>query len=377
MVLAVTHPFVSGKSDGADATLVQPSNWNASHSLSGTVALTNGGTGQASALLSRQALIADGLGQPLNLALTASAAASALTIALKGNDGNDPSATNPVVVPFRNATATTGDATSLTVTAATSLVISSGSTLGVTTSTAFRIWVVAFNDGGTFRLGAINCATLAANASWNIFALDEAILASAVSEGGAGAADSAGVFYSNATVTTKAYRVLGYLEWSLTGLTAGTWTTSALLVIQLKSPGVHLPGAIVQAVSLSTATETATTSSTFQACTNLSKALTLTSAANLLRSKLSGSGLSAAPTVCDVTIAAAGTAIGQIGQVYMNVATSTPIGTIGIDQLSKPNSISSITYDARVKSSDNTTSVNFPETSQGGYGILELQEIQG
>lgn len=31
--MAVTHPFVSGKSDGADATLVRPSNWNAGHTV--------------------------------------------------------------------------------------------------------------------------------------------------------------------------------------------------------------------------------------------------------------------------------------------------------------------------------------------------------
>ncbi len=29
--MAVTHIFVSAKSDGGDATLVRPSNWNASH----------------------------------------------------------------------------------------------------------------------------------------------------------------------------------------------------------------------------------------------------------------------------------------------------------------------------------------------------------
>lgn len=34
MALVISHPFVSGKSDGVDTTLVQPSNWNATHSLS-------------------------------------------------------------------------------------------------------------------------------------------------------------------------------------------------------------------------------------------------------------------------------------------------------------------------------------------------------
>lgn len=34
--MPITHPFVSGKSDGGDATLVRPSNWNADHT--GTLA---------------------------------------------------------------------------------------------------------------------------------------------------------------------------------------------------------------------------------------------------------------------------------------------------------------------------------------------------
>lgn len=32
--MPVTHPFVSAKSDGGDATLVKPSDWNASHTVS-------------------------------------------------------------------------------------------------------------------------------------------------------------------------------------------------------------------------------------------------------------------------------------------------------------------------------------------------------
>jgi hypothetical protein len=30
--MPITHPFVSAKADGSDATLVRPSNWNADHS---------------------------------------------------------------------------------------------------------------------------------------------------------------------------------------------------------------------------------------------------------------------------------------------------------------------------------------------------------
>lgn len=35
MTISITHAFVSGKTDGADATKVQPSNWNAGHPIKG------------------------------------------------------------------------------------------------------------------------------------------------------------------------------------------------------------------------------------------------------------------------------------------------------------------------------------------------------
>lgn len=45
MAVTVTHPFVSAIPDGADTTLVRPSNWNATHTISGTLDVANGGTG--------------------------------------------------------------------------------------------------------------------------------------------------------------------------------------------------------------------------------------------------------------------------------------------------------------------------------------------
>lgn len=44
MAIAITHPFVNPKADGADATITRPSDWNATHTLSGL------GTGVETAL---------------------------------------------------------------------------------------------------------------------------------------------------------------------------------------------------------------------------------------------------------------------------------------------------------------------------------------
>jgi len=49
MAITVKHKFVSAIPDGADATIVRPSNWNDDHDLTGTIPVANGGTGASTA----------------------------------------------------------------------------------------------------------------------------------------------------------------------------------------------------------------------------------------------------------------------------------------------------------------------------------------
>lgn len=175
-----------------------------------------------------------------SFSLAASVAGSALTIALKGADGADPSASNVVNIPFRNVSLTDGTISTLAVSAATSLVISSGSTMGFTSATAGRLWIVGFNDGGTFRIGAINCLS-----GFNVYPLSGNGIGSSTAEGGAGAADSAWVFYTGTAVASKAYTILGYLDWASGLATAGTWA-SGPTTINVFRPGNKLPGDTVQ-----------------------------------------------------------------------------------------------------------------------------------
>lgn len=189
-------------------------------------------------------------GSSMNVGISASVGSSALTISLKGRDLNDPSDKNVVLIPFRNATVTTGDVSWLAVNAATSLVISSGSTMGTRNGIPFRVWIVGFNDAGTFRLGAINCLTTVAGAGagsdvTSIYPLSAWGIASSTAEGGAGAADSAGVFYTGTAVTSKAYTVLGYITFESGQATAGTWASSASRT-QIYGPSIPLPGQVVQ-----------------------------------------------------------------------------------------------------------------------------------
>lgn len=180
-------------------------------------------------------LFTDSANTTQNLSISTSRTGNAETIAVKTGLGGDPSKTNPCRLGFQDAA---GGFSMQEITAALSLTLSSGSALGATSAEPFRIWVVLFNDAGTLRLGVIKCYT-----GTGIVPLRDNAVASSTAEGGAGAADSAGVFYTGTAVTSKTYRILGSLDYTLT--TAGTWVTAPSFA-NLFSPGDKLPGDVVQ-----------------------------------------------------------------------------------------------------------------------------------
>jgi len=137
--------------------------------------------------------------------VTASAASSALTVTL-----------NPTVLDFRDSSLTSGTVNTRTVSAAISMVVSSGSTLGTVSAVQSRIVVIALDNAGTIELAVVNIS-----GGTN---LDETTLISTTAEGGAGAADSATVVYSTTARTSLPFRVVGFIQ--STQATAGTWATA-------------------------------------------------------------------------------------------------------------------------------------------------------
>lgn len=193
----------------------------------------------------------------INGYFTNTVSGGALTIAIKNQAGSDPSASGPVKCLFRDSTNYDYDV--LTLTAATSLVISSGSTLGATSTIPFRIWVVAFNDGGTFRLGAINCYS---SSGPTILRVHDDVSHSSTAEGGAGGADNPLTFYTGTAVTGKPLRVLGYIEWGGGLATAGTWNAAGVAVQAQR--GMPFPGDAIQTIwNTSGAVATGTTTVPF------------------------------------------------------------------------------------------------------------------
>ncbi|MBI3096334.1 MAG: hypothetical protein HYY97_15810 [Rhodocyclales bacterium] len=137
--------------------------------------------------------------------ITASVAANALTLTL-----------NPTALDFRADTLSSGAVNTRSVSAAISMVVSSGSSLGTVNATAARLAVLAIDNAGTVELAVVNMA-----GGTN---LDETALISTTAEGGAGAADSASTIYSTTARANVPFRVVGFVD--VTEATAGTWATA-------------------------------------------------------------------------------------------------------------------------------------------------------
>src|SRR6266404_1209280 len=220
------------------------------------------------------AAVAFGVGM-LNGTLVASVAGNALTIAVKTLAGNNPSSSDPVFFLFRDASA--GYAV-IEQTAALSISVPSGATLGTVNGQANRIWVGVFNNGGTAVLGVYNSIS-----GTNILCWDETSPANGT--GITGSSTSPQVWYAASTLSSVVFRILGYVESTQT--TAGTWATSPTKV-QLFGPGVKRSGDTVQEVTNLTGSNASTSSATFVALTGANATINIQSAVNLIMAKASG-----------------------------------------------------------------------------------------
>ena len=184
----------------------------------------------------------------VNGSLAASVSANAITITLKTKAGNNPSATDPVFAQFRSSTLTDGKPVVRTITSALSVTLSSGSTAGTISAQEHRIYAGLADDAGTIRLFAYNPYSYTAGPPriHSLVGLNENQRYSSTAEGGAGASDSAQVLYSTVGFTSKAIRLLGYIESTQT--TAGTWASAPTVVHTLKR-GDLVTGAQVQFIS--------------------------------------------------------------------------------------------------------------------------------
>lgn len=317
--------------------------------------------------------------------INASVAANALTVSIKTNDDEVPSADKPVLAVFRNATAGNGSYSLRKVTAAEELVISEGSTFGVSDGEPFRLWIIAFDAaGGIVKLGLSNRST--AN---GISSIDTSGLLSSVAEGGIGAADSADVIYSSAAIASRPIAVLGYLEWSDGLAAAGQWSAIPTK-IQLFHNGVQLPSTILQ-THQAVKTDTATGSDTAEDITGLAIALTPKSKVNkvLLQAMLyASSDANHGPRFVFrrdganvVAGATAGSRVSMHGEVYTEPGVMVPVAMAYLDS---PKVVTAINYGIRwqafatsISQLNRSHTDTDAATSTRGVSTFLAQEIQG
>lgn len=306
-------------------------------------------------------------GSITNCTLVASVSSNALTVALKNQAGSDPSASSPCTVSFRSATAATGDYTAVNVTAATSFATgTSGSTFGSANSTPFRLWITAINNAGTVVLGVSMQST-----ATKVLPLNEGVVQTSVACNACTNAATAGTIYSTAAQTSKAIRILGYMDWGSGLSTAGTYA-SGPTQIQMMGPGVKRPGEILQMLVGTAGSSTTTSSSTYQSSSSTID-ITPTSTPNLVLVSASGSLESSTNANGGLARVYRGsTAVGSVCESY-SASGGEIIAPCQSQALDAPGTTSSTTYVLKCSSSNNTNNItcNF----QGGNIIV--QEIMG
>ncbi len=204
-----------------------------------------------------------GFDTPINVQINASVASSILTVSVAGNNGSTPSNTNPVLIPFRDATAANGDPVWRAVTGALSISTIVGATQGVAASTPFRLWLVAFDNAGTVALALWQSVSGMAGPVTGVDTLDETTPVSTTQM--TSGATSASTFYTpnGTTLTTKSFRILGYMDFA--GLTTPGTYTAVPSKIQLFGPGVNKPGTALRSFLAYANSNTVTTAGSFVA----------------------------------------------------------------------------------------------------------------
>lgn len=313
--------------------------------------------------------VTTGFDTPINLGLAVTApGGGVLTINVTQANGSAPTSGNPVLVPFRSLTATTGTVAYSTISSALSLTVPSGATLGTSSSNVpFRVWIFLNANGGVPAIGVATCSnttTIFPCASW------ESTFKTSITIDTA--ADVGGALYAAAGVTLDAVRIVGFCDFASGLVTAGTWA-SACTTLQVFGPGVRRPGDTVQAAYATSTTAATTSSATFAAlASGVSVSVTPTSTVNLIRVTATGTmnvNTNAATGLIQLT---RGTTP-QIGiPVSSNTAGNYPLSSV-LRAIDAPGTASSTTYSVYGKTTAGTLS--YPPANTGV--TLEAEEIMG
>ena len=304
----------------------------------------------AAANLANSALSAMGL--PVNMQINAAASANQLTVSLcainsGSNTCNNPSATSPLLMSFRDTTAANGDPVIISQQTALAFTALSTSSFGCVTATTCRLWIVGINNAGTMALCLFN-----AFSGISVAPINEA--ANQTSQSGTTGGASAQLYYCSASaVTGKAIRILGYVE--ATWVSGTGWSTTPSLV-QIFGPGIKKPGDVVQTVYANTSTS---------GSGGLTASITPTSAVNLVLVNATQVLSAAAGVTIVARLERGATPLGQPITFGSTGAAITTSGSASFVSLDAPATVSSQAYSVVATGGSGTFS----------GGTITLQEI--
>jgi hypothetical protein len=299
---------------------------------------------------------------------------NALSIALLNSVGGTPSAGAPCSVTFRNATAATGNFTTINVTAAATFTTgTTGSTFGSTNNTPFRLWITLWNNAGTVAIGVSNQTT-----ALTTFSLLESIPSNTTACSACTNATAAGTFYTTAALTGAPFTVFAYLDYGSGLTTAGTYASTPTLVA-LRTPSVPLPGWPIQSVTGSAQTPVSQTTTTY-ASSGLTVTLSPRSAANPVVCFWAGAG-SAVTTGSGITVALlrGGTVVGfSVRSVNFSGTSGGGLSTLSNFSRDLPGTTASTTYTVQFHTNAGGNTATFPygnSADADGGAILTCTEL--
>jgi hypothetical protein len=308
-------------------------------------------------------------GKMHNGTLVASVASNAMTIALKTLAGADPSAGDAVLITVPTLT---GGYALFTITAALSVTIPSGATVGTVSGQANRIWVGYSNNSGTHVLSVYNCLGVSgSNYTLTPWREEESESGTSISSG----SGSAAIWYSSSAFSGLPVAILGYVE--STQATAGTWASTPSKVM-LFGPATKKPGESVQRNVTYDSSAPAISSTTMVVLSGKSVNITPKSAANLIHTKgiifsISSGGHGAQVrfsrgTTANTNLFGAGSSEGSANGVTVN-------HMVEGDDL--PNTTGTLTYQLQGRSTNGATITwGFDSGSSFGVSMIDATEIQ-
>lgn len=316
----------------------------------------------------------------VNCGISAAASASNILFTLTDEGGSSLSSTDPAVVCFRADTTTTAEVSCQKITSGPTLSIHTASNLGVTgTTQAFRVWLALFNDAGTVRLGGIVATNYATP---SIASLDEANAASSTTCSGCTTATAAQTWYSTVGVSSKFFRIIGYVDFPAWA-TQGVWQTATL--VHMCSWSCVLPGRPTGNIKIAVdnSADAGTSSTSYAVNSGMEISITPASAANLVKVTMNGAMLVSGSSLCSARIirgTSGSTIVGGYGSTA-GASAAQVTGQIMLAGLDAPSTASSQTYAGERASVTGSSTCIWPTvdaTSAGAaYGYMTAEEIQG